>query len=99
MVYEVKPGDTLYSIARRYNTKVDSIKAYNNLTNNVLSIGQVIQIPIAGTENVYQTYSVVPGDTLYSIARRYNTTIADIMAINSDLSSILSIGQVIKIPQ
>ena len=99
VVYEVKPGDTLYSIARRYNTKVDSIKAYNNLTNNVLSNGQVIQIPIAGTENVYQTYSVVPGDTLYSIARRYNTTIADIMAINSDLSSILSIGQVIKIPQ
>ena len=99
VVYEVMPNDTLYSIARRFNTKVDAIKSYNNLTSNLLNIGQVLQIPINNNEFVYQTYQVIPGDTLYSIARRFNTTIADIMAINSDLSSVLSIGQVIKIPQ
>ena len=99
VVYEVMPGDTLYSIARRYNTKVDSIKAYNGLTSNNLSIGQVIQIPLDTTETQYQTYQVQKGDTLYSIARRYNTTIPEIVAINNNLSSNLIVGQVIKIPQ
>ena len=98
-VYEVMPNDTLYSIAKRFNTKVDAIKSYNNLTSNLLNVGQILQIPINNTEFVYQTYQVKPGDTLYSIARRFNTTVANIMAINNDLSSILSIGQVIKIPQ
>ena len=99
VVYEVLPGDTLYSIARRYGTKVDAIKSFNNLENNTLSIGQVLQIPLESVETNYQTYQVEPGDTLYSIARRYNTTVANIMAINRDLSSNLRVGQVIKIPQ
>ena len=99
VVYEVVPNDTLYSIARRFNTKVDAIKSFNNLENNTLSIGQVLQIPINNTEFTYQTYSVMPGDTLYSIARRFNTTISDILAINDNLTSLLTIGQVIKIPQ
>lgn len=99
VVYQVVNGDTLYSIARRFNTRVDSIKAYNNLSSNILNVGQILQIPIENTESLYQTYSINPGDTLYSIARRFNTTVADIMALNQDISSILSIGQVIKIPQ
>lgn len=99
VVYQVVPGDTLYSIARTYNTKVDAIKSFNNLTSNLISPGQIIQIPLKNTEFVYQTYEVKPGDTLYSIARRYNTTVANIMALNDDISSILRVGQVIKIPQ
>ena len=99
VVYEVVPNDTLYGIARRFNTKVDAIKSYNNLTSNLLNIGQILQIPINNTKFNYQTYTVVPGDTLYSIARRYNTTVSDIMALNDDISSILRVGQVIKIPQ
>ena len=42
--YTVKNGDTLYSIARKYNTSVDSIKTKNNLTSNTLSIGQKLRI-------------------------------------------------------
>ena len=99
VVYEVMPGDTLYSIARRYNTKVDAIKAYNGLTNNTLSVGQIIQIPLEPVEINYLTYQVQKGDTLYSIARRFNTTIPEITAINSGLTNNLSIGQTIKIPQ
>ena len=99
VVYEVVPNDTLYSIARRFNTKVDSIKSYNNLTSNTLSIGQILQIPIKNSEFFYQVYRVLPGDTLYSIAKKYNTTISDIMALNDDISSNLAIGQIIKIPQ
>ena len=99
VVYEVLPNDTLYSIAKRFNTKVDSIKSYNNLTSNLLNIGQILQIPINNTEYTYQTYQITPGDTLYSIAKRFNTTVNDIMALNDDLSSFLAVGQVIKIPQ
>ena len=99
VVYEVVNGDTLYSIARRFNTKVDSIKSYNNLSSNLLNIGQVLQVPINNSEFVYQTYKIVPGDTLYQIAKKFNTTVSDIMALNSDLSSVLQVGQVIKIPQ
>ena len=99
VVYKVLPNDTLYSISKRFNTKVDVIKSFNNLTSNNLSIGEILQIPINNTEYVYQTYKIVPGDTLYSIARRYNTTVDKILALNNDISSNLMIGQVIKIPQ
>ncbi len=99
VVYDVLPNDTFYSIAKRFTTNVDSIKSYNNLTSNLLNIGQILQIPINNTEYTYQTYQITPGDTLYSIAKRFNTTVNDIMALNDDLSSFLAVGQVIKIPQ
>ena len=56
-------------------------------------------IPIENSEFSYQTYQIRPGDTLYSIAKRYNTTVSDIMALNNDISTILLVGQIIKIPQ
>jgi len=40
--YLVKAGDTLYSIARKYNITVDQLKTYNSLTSTTLSIGQVL---------------------------------------------------------
>ena len=46
IVYTVKRGDSLYSIAREYNTTVNEIKKLNNLTSNLLSIGQTIRIPL-----------------------------------------------------
>ena len=45
-VYTVKKGDTLYNIAKNYNVSVDEIKSLNNLSSNVLSIGQKLTIPI-----------------------------------------------------
>ena len=43
--YTVQPGDTLWLLSRRFNTTVDAIKALNGLTSDLLSIGQVLQIP------------------------------------------------------
>jgi hypothetical protein len=43
--YTVQPGDTLYSISRRYNTTVDEIKAQNGLNSNLISPGQQLSIP------------------------------------------------------
>ena len=43
-VYIVKKGDSLYSIAQKYNTTVDELKRKNNLSSNLLSIGQILII-------------------------------------------------------
>lgn len=45
MVYEVQKGDTLYNIASKFNTTVARIKELNNLTSNILSIGQKLTLP------------------------------------------------------
>ena len=100
IIYTVKSGDTLYSIAKKYNTSVNEIKVINNLTTNNLSIGQTLKIPTSSEEisSNYITYKVVSGDSLYSIAKIYNTTVNDIKELNNLSSNLLSIGQILKIP-
>lgn len=96
--YTVEKGDSLYSIAVKYGTTVDALKKANNLTSNILSIGQVLKIPTALETETGITYTVKSGDSLYSIAREYNTTVDAIKNINNLTSNLLSIGQVLKIP-
>ena len=94
--YIVKKGDSLYSIAQKYNTDVDTLKRLNNLTSNNLSINQVLKIPEQNQTN--QVYTVVKGDNLYGIARKFNTTVAAIKQLNNLESDNLSIGQKLLIP-
>ena len=94
--YVVQKGDTLYSIAKKYNLSVDELKMYNNLDNDVLSINQ--ELLVYKPKDNYITYIVEKGDTLYSIARKYNTTISNIADLNNLNTSILSIGQKLLIP-
>lgn len=42
--YSVRPGDTLYSISRRFNLSVETLKQYNGLTDNTISVGQVLYL-------------------------------------------------------
>ena len=95
-VYIVKKGDTLYSIAMANNTTVDELKKANNLTSNILSTGQLLKIPSALLPE--STYTVKKGDSLYSIANKYNTTVEELKRINNLTSNTLSIGQVLKLP-
>lgn len=96
--YTVKSGDTLYSIAKKYNTTVNAITTLNNLTSNTLSIGQTLKIPVSTQNTNEKTYTVKSGDTLYSIARKYNTTVSDLINRNNLKTSNLSIGQKLIIP-
>ena len=101
ITYKVVSGDSLYSIAKKYNTTVDEIKDLNNLSSNLLSIGQVLKIPTStpsGSSSNYITYKVVSGDSLYSIAKKYNTTVDEIKDLNNLSSNLLNIGQTLKIP-
>lgn len=112
--YVVKKGDSLYSIATKYKISVDQIKKDNNLKSNLLSIGQVLKIKVGeetfGIEecfgdNVvtptkkYLNYTVKKGDSLYSIARNYNTSVDNIKRLNNLVSNVLQIGQILKIKE
>ena len=103
-VYVVQNGDTLYSIALRYDTTPNAIINKNNLTSSVLTIGQQLVIPAdpesTGQEDITtsNTYVVQNGDTLYSISRMYGVSVDDIKNANNLNSNILTIGQVLTIP-
>lgn len=101
--YTVKAGDTLYSIAKKYNTTVSAIATANKITNvNSISVGQVLIIPTKAAPPPATSikYTVKAGDTLYSIARTYNTTVSAIATANkiTNVNSI-SVGQVLIIPR
>lgn len=98
ITYTVVKGDNLYNIASKYDVTVETIKQANNLTSNLLSIGQILKIPTRNIEIGYKEYEVKAGDSLYSIARSYNTTVEEIMNANNLTTTILSVGQILKIP-
>ena len=95
ITYTVVKGDSLWAIANKYDTTVDKIKSVNNLSSNILQIGQKLIIP--STSN-FITYTVVKGDSLYSISKKYNTTVDNIKKLNNLKSNLLSINQKLIIP-
>ena len=97
-IYKIEPGDTLYKIAKQFNTTIDIIKEYNNLNNNILQIGQILQIPNQKIESQNRVYTVKRGDTLYKIANNYGVTVSEIMNLNNMDSTLLIIGENILIP-
>lgn len=93
--YIVEKGDTLYSIAKKFDISVNKLKEYNNLTNNLLNVGQKLIIPV----DEETTYVVKSGDTLYSIAREFNTTVDKIKKLNNLSNNNLSIGQILIVKE
>ncbi len=90
----VKKGESLWDIARRYNTTPQSIRRSNHLTGNLLAIGQVLKIPMGGEQKtpkkVVRTYHVKQGDSVYAIAERHHMSLDRLLQINS-LSSAAKI--------
>lgn len=93
--YIVKKGDTLWNIAKKYNTSVDAIKQLNNLSTNNLAIGQKLVINDSSLTN--DIYIVKKGDTLYAIAKNYGVSIANLMELNNLSTTNLKIGQKLKL--
>lgn len=89
--YTVKAGDTLWNISKRYNTTVEELMMLNNLSNDLIMIGQELILP---NTNVH---IVKAGDTLWNIAKRHNTTVENLMKINNLSSDLIKIGQVIRL--
>ena len=95
--YIVKKGDSLYSIARSNNMTVDKLKSLNNLTSNILSIGQKLIIS-SGSNVPNNVYVVKKGDTLWSIANNFNVSVNDLKNANNKSNNSLSIGEQLIIP-
>ncbi len=95
MTYTVKAGDTLYGISNQFGVNVSELADLNNVNANTLKIGQVLSIPTdsgVNPNNMFM-YTVKKGDSLYSIAKKYNTTVDNIKKKNNLKSNVLSIGQ------
>lgn len=95
-IYQVQKGDTLYGIANKYGISLSELKAINNLNNDNLTIGQLINVP-SGL-SVANTYIVSSGDTLYSIAKKFNIGLDKLKSVNNLTGNMLSIGQKLIIP-
>ncbi len=96
--YTVQRGDTLYSIARKFNTTVPELRRLNNLTSDTLSIGQRLLVSEEKDDYPVATYTVQKGDTLYSIAAKFNTTVPELKRLNNLNTDSLAIGQDLIIP-
>lgn len=80
--YIVKKGDTIDSIADLYNIRKEDIINTNNLQMPfMLFEGQTLLIPISNS-NIFDYYVVRPGDTLFSIANKYGTTVSMLALVN-----------------
>jgi len=105
--YTVKAGDTLSSIAKKFNITVAKLQELNNIKNaDKISVGQVLKLKATTTSSssssssssTTNTYTVKAGDTLSGIAKKFNTTVAKLQALNNikDANKI-SVGQVLKL--
>ena len=98
----VKRGDNLWDLAMKYDTEVKIIKEINYLNNDLLSIDDTLLIPLGKTKSnsfiPYEMYIVSEGDSLWSIARKYNLEVRDLARMNSlNENDYLQLGQQLSI--
>lgn len=101
ITHKVTKGDTLWSISKQYNISFELILGLDNIKDkDTLSINQIIKIPQGNLPAAdYTVHIVKKGDTLWTIAQRYNLTVNLILANNNiSNSELISIGQEMKIP-
>ena len=98
----VESGDSLWKLAKKYDTEVKIIKKINYLETDLLSLKDTLLIPLSSTKSnnfiPYEMHIVSEGDTLWSISNKYNMNVRDIMKMNSlNQNSILQLGQQLTI--
>jgi len=102
ITHKIKSGDSLWELARRYDTRVEIIKKINFLEKDLLSLNETILIPLSQSEEnnfiPFEVHVVSEGDSLWSIASRYKLSAREIARNNSiEINSILTIGQQLNI--
>lgn len=106
--HEVKKGETLYSISRKYGISVGELCSENNLsTSAVIKTGQKLKIPTKNSSESKtsqkvektDTYIVKKGDTLYGIAKRFGISVETLTILNKmSGSNTIKVGQVLTVP-
>lgn len=111
VVHVVRKGETIYGIARRYGVTLIELMEWNQMnSNSVLSIGHELHLIERDTTNVKEVLNpavnthpaidfhlVAQGDTMYSISRKYNVSLKQLMKMNNKTNFILSVGEKLKI--
>ena len=106
-VYTVQKGDTLYKIAFANGVSVADLKTWNSLSTDIIFVSQSLKVA-ATTTSAQATapttsapaasansYTVVKGDTLYSIAKKNGVSLAALIEANDITSNVIYVGQVI----
>jgi LysM repeat protein len=101
----VQPGETLFRLARRYGTTVAALQVANGLgSGTLIYAGQTLIIPTAAPANSPatprpdQVYVVQPGETLFRLALRFGTTVAELQRANGLTGTLIYAGQRLVIP-
>lgn len=106
--YKVVSGDNLSKIATKYKVTVANLKAWNSLKSDTIYVGQVLKVS-AGTvtpaptptppanNTTTTTYTVVSGDNLSKIAKKYKVTVANLKSWNSLKSDTIYVEQKLKV--
>lgn len=104
ITYKVRKGDTLGKIALGLNISTRELKRANNLSSDLIQVGQKLTIPAGGNniavpDNItMRTYIVVKGDTLGKIAQRHAISIRELKAANNLSRDLILVGQNLQIP-
>jgi LysM repeat protein/flagellum-specific peptidoglycan hydrolase FlgJ len=108
----VEKGEGLYGISKKYGISIDEIKSFNQLESEDLSIGQKLflqkpvtkveyNIPVVSKDTIDKTkiiyHTVTKGEGLYSISKKYDLTVDDLMVMNELTSQVLIEGQILKV--
>lgn len=93
--YTVKKGDTLYGLAKQFDTSVEMLQEVNSLPSDFIKAGQRLEVPIETEAGIY---FVKKGDTLYSLAKKYGVTVIDLKKENKLVTDSIYVGQVLSVP-
>ncbi|WP_158651617.1 LysM peptidoglycan-binding domain-containing protein [Mesobacillus jeotgali] len=93
--YTVKKGDTLYSLAKEFDTSVEMLQEVNSLPSELIKAGQKLEVPVEAEAGIY---IVKKGDTLFSLAKKYGVTLIDLKRENKLVNDSIYVGQALSVP-
>lgn len=103
--YTVVKNDTLWGLSKKYGVSVSDLKKANGVSGHLIYVGQKLQIPTKSNkatktstststvDTTSTTHTVVKGDTLWSLAKKYGVSVSTLMKANNLSSSTILIGQ------
>ncbi|MEW4289697.1 LysM peptidoglycan-binding domain-containing protein [Rossellomorea marisflavi] len=108
--HKVESGDSLWNIARKYNTSVSNLKSLNNLKSDMIFPNQVLKVtakastapskpsaPAPAPSSPAKTYTVKSGDTLIAIANRHSISLGELQKWNGISSHLIYPGQKLSV--
>ena len=98
-IYVVKKGDTLYSISKKLNISINTLKALNKLNTNEIYVGQQLILSNDKNSEEYDVYTVKKGDSLWSISQKYDISVKELIELNNLNNLTLQINQKLKVPK